>query len=50
MHGNRRLKRAIAAVLFLGATVAVFATEWLAFLWPVMAFPAVYAGLRTVKR
>ena len=44
---GRYLKRAVAAVLLLGATVAVYTTEWLAFLWPVMAFPLVFAGFRS---
>jgi hypothetical protein len=31
------MRRALATGMLLGVTVAVYATEWLAFLWPVIA-------------
>jgi len=31
------MKRSMATALLILATVGIFATEWLAFLWPVMA-------------
>ena len=50
MQRQWRTKRAIAALLLVGATAGIYATEWLAFLWPVAAFPVVFAGLRTAAR
>ena len=50
MSRHRATKRAIAAVVLLGATAGVYAVEWLAFLWPVAAFPVLLAGIRSAKK
>jgi hypothetical protein len=37
LHMGLRNRRTTTAVLLAAATVGVYATEWLAFMWPVMA-------------